>query len=100
MRILTRSLLTFFAFLFLFGCAAKQMSTLPAFEAKQFDKSMYASKVDNFLILFDASSSMSEKFDQAKKFDVARALVFRMNETIPVWGRLSSLPFIVETNGF
>ena len=66
MRLLTRSLLTIFAFLFLFGCAAKQMSTLPSFEAKQFDKNMYASKVDNFLILFDASSSMYFKYNGMK----------------------------------
>ncbi|NOX35374.1 MAG: OmpA family protein [Deltaproteobacteria bacterium] len=87
MRLLTKSLLTFIAFLFLFGCATKQMSTLPSFEAKQFDKNMYSSKVDNFLILFDASSSMA----LYGKFDVARALVYRMNETIPEMGQTAGL---------
>ncbi|MBC2704058.1 OmpA family protein [Desulfobacula sp.] len=87
MKLLIRGLLTFFAFLFLFGCAQKQMSTLPSFEAAQFDKSMYASKVDNFMILFDASSSMS----MYEKFDIAQALVYRMNDLIPEMGQTAGL---------
>lgn len=87
MRLFTRSLLTFFAFLFLFGCATKQTATLPSFEAMQFDKSMYSSKVDNFLILFDASSSMRHD----NKFDTAQALVTRMNDTIPEMGQIAGL---------
>jgi len=87
MKFLMKSLLIFFAFLFLFGCATKQMGMLPSFEAKQFDKTMYDSKVDNFLILFDASSSM----DMFGKFDVAKALVYRMNETIPEMGQTAGL---------
>lgn len=84
-------MLTLFAFLFLFGCAAKQMDTLPSFEAKQFDASMYKSKVDNFLILFDASSSMYFKYNQMKKFDIARAVVDRMNQTIPEFDQAAGL---------
>lgn len=88
MKVLIRSLLTFFAFLFLFGCAAKQMTTpLPSFEAQQFNKNMYESKADNFLMLFDASSSMSE----SGKFDIAQALVYRMNETLPELGQTAGL---------
>ncbi|MBW2654498.1 MAG: VWA domain-containing protein, partial [Deltaproteobacteria bacterium] len=91
MKLLIRGLLTFFAFLFLFGCTAKQMSTLPTFEAAQFDKSMYASKLDNFMILFDASSSMNDKYNQETKFDIARALVYRMNDMIPEMGQTAGL---------
>ncbi len=91
MKLLTKSMLILFAFLFLFGCAAKQMDTLPSFEAKQFDASMYKSKVDNFLILFDASSSMYFKYNQMKKFDIARAVVDRMNQTIPEMGQAAGL---------
>ena len=87
MKVLIRSLLTFFAFLFLFGCAAKQTSTLPQFEAKLFNSDMYTSKVDNFLIIFDASSSM----DLDGKFDIARALVDRMNRTIPEMSQTAGL---------
>jgi len=90
MKLLTKSLLILSAFLFLFGCATKQ-GTLPSFEAKQFDSSMYTSKVDNFLILFDASSSMSHKFNGNKKFNIAQSLVYRMNDTIPEMGQTAGL---------
>jgi OOP family OmpA-OmpF porin len=62
MRLFHKSLLLFLTFALLFGCSAKQMGGLPSFEAKQFDAGMYASKVDNFLIIMDASSSMDIKF--------------------------------------
>lgn len=91
MKLLTKAALTLFAFLFLFGCAAKQMDVLPSFEAKQFDSSMYSSKVDNFLILFDASSSMRQGFNRMSKFNIARAVVDRMNQTIPELGQTAGL---------
>ncbi len=91
MKLLAKSLLTLFAFIFLFGCAAKKMDTLPSFQAKQFDASMYSSKVDNFLILFDASSSMYYKHNQMRKFDIAKAVVDRMNQTIPELGQTAGL---------
>lgn len=48
---------------------------------------MYGSKVDNFMILFDASESMASQ----NKFEVAQALVLRMNETIPELGQTAGL---------
>jgi len=91
MKLLVRSLLTFLAVLFLFGCAAKQTSTLPAFEAKQFDTDAYAPKIDNFLIIFDASSSMRHEYNGAEKFEIAQAIVNRMGETIPQMGQTAGL---------
>ncbi|MCF6248748.1 MAG: OmpA family protein [Desulfobacula sp.] len=91
MKFLTRTLLILFAFMFLFGCASKQMDTLPSFEAKTFDTGMYSSKVDNFLILFDASSSMAANYNGSKKFQIARAIVDRMNQTIPEMGQTAGL---------
>lgn len=91
MKLLTRSMLAFIAVLFLFGCATKKVDTLPSFEAAHFDKNMYASKVDNFLILFDGSSSMAGKFNGTQKFDIAKALVYRMNDTIPELGQIAGL---------
>lgn len=91
MKFFTQSLVAVFVFLFLFGCAAKQMSTLPEFEAKIFDAGVYESKVDNFLILFDASSSMHEKYNGNKKFNIARQIVSRMNDTIPELGQTAGL---------
>ena len=87
MRLLTKSLLLFMTFLFLFGCATKQMRTLPSFEAKTFDPGMYASKVDNFLVIFDASSSL----DTYDNFIVSRAIMTRMNETLPELGQTAGL---------
>ncbi|WP_300457615.1 OmpA family protein [Desulfobacula sp.] len=91
MRLLIRGLLTFFAFLFLFGCASKQMATMPSFQAKQFNTNKYESKVDNFLIIFDASSSMDEKINGIKKFTTAQTLVHRMNDTIPEMGQTAGV---------
>jgi len=92
MRLLTRSLLTLFAVLFLFGCAAKQMSTPPvAFEPIQFDKAAYSSKVDNFLIIFDSSSSMRHPLEGQTKFDKAKAVVNQLNVTLPELGQTAGL---------
>jgi OOP family OmpA-OmpF porin len=43
----------------------------------------YTAKVDNFMILFDASSSMLEGDGDYVKFDLAKAFVYRMNQTLP-----------------
>jgi OOP family OmpA-OmpF porin len=71
------------AVLFLFGCATKEPAGLPPFSAKQFDASMYQSKVDNFVIILDASSSMDEDFMGNPKFMIGKAIAERMNMTIP-----------------
>jgi OmpA-OmpF porin, OOP family len=78
------------AVLFLFGCAGKQLS-LPQFDAKEFDKNLYLSKVDNFLIIFDASSSMKELCKGNRKMDGAKAIVQRMNQMIPEMGQNAGL---------
>ena len=91
MKLFSKSVLFVAAFLFLFGCAAQQMNNLPPFEAAKFDKNLYTSKVDNFLIVFDASSSMHDKYNGTRKFDIAQALVQRMNQTIPELGQTAGL---------
>jgi len=91
MKFFSKSVLLSAAFLFLFGCAAQQVSNLPPFEATKFDKNLYTSKVDNFLIVFDASSSMYENYSGTKKFNIAQALVERMNQTIPELGQTAGL---------
>jgi OOP family OmpA-OmpF porin len=91
MKFLSKTVLLLAAFLFLFGCAAQQGKNLPPFEAAKFDKSLYTSKVDNFLIIFDASSSMNQKYNGTQKFDIALALVQRMNQTIPELGQTGGL---------
>jgi OOP family OmpA-OmpF porin len=86
MRLLTRSLLTIFAFLFLFGCASKQL-IIPSIDTKKFDADNYTSKVDNFIILFDASSSMNHAAGQSAKFDIAKTLAYGINSSIPELGQ-------------
>ena len=90
MRLLTRSLLTIFAFLFLFGCASKQL-VIPSIDTKKFDADNYTSKMDNFIILFDASSSMNHVAGQSAKLDIAKTLVYAMNSSIPELGQTAGL---------
>lgn len=87
MKLLSKILLVLSAFLFLFGCATKQPLNLPSFSAYQFDKTKYESKVDTFLILFDASSSMTYH----NKFETAKAIVDRMNATLPEMSQIGGL---------
>ena len=92
MRLLTRSLLTLFAFLFLFGCAAKEVSTpMASFEPVNLDKDAYSSKVDNFLFIFDSSSSMSYPKDDVTKFAKAKAVLNQINVTLPEMGQTGGL---------
>ena len=80
-------LLTMVAFLFLFGCAAKQPVDFGAFTPAQFDLNKVESKVDNFLVIMDASSSMRHE----NKFETAKTFVERLNMTIPELGQTAGL---------
>ncbi|MCG8566932.1 MAG: OmpA family protein [Desulfobacterales bacterium] len=74
------------------GCAQKAPSMdFPSFTAKQFTADAYDSKVDNFILLMDASSSMGDEFNGARKFDIARTVAQRMNMTIPELGQTAGL---------
>ncbi|MCD4741728.1 MAG: OmpA family protein [Desulfobacteraceae bacterium] len=76
------------AILFLAGCVAKgPVQPLPAFSPANFDSGSYASKVDNFLVVFDASSSMLDCYNGNKKFIIAKTFVDRMNQNIPQLGQ-------------
>ncbi|MCG8686427.1 MAG: OmpA family protein [Desulfobacterales bacterium] len=90
-RFLIQSLLFVIAVLFLFGCATKEPVGLPTFSAKNFDTSMYKSKVDNFIIVLDASSSMRHDYMGNPKFFIAKAITKRMNMTIPELGQTAGL---------
>jgi OOP family OmpA-OmpF porin len=84
---LAKVFLLFFAALFVFGCAVKKPVTLPSFTAKQFDASMYESKVDNFVVVLDASSSMGHDYMGNSKFVLGKAIAERLNLTIPELGQ-------------
>lgn len=62
------------------------MDLTPAFQSGEFD-----SKVDGLVVLMDASSSMAETYQDYVKFDIAKAFVRHMNETIPPISAISGL---------
>ena len=69
------------------GCAAVQApSTLPPFQPQQFPEGQYQKKVDNFIILLDASASMADLHNGKVKLDIARGVANGMNQTIPDLG--------------
>jgi OOP family OmpA-OmpF porin len=67
------------------GCATKM--AIPSFQAQNLEAKWgagnYVNKVDNFVVVMDASSSMEKRSEGMVKFDVAKAVVDRLNETIP-----------------
>ena len=52
---------------------------------------MYVPKIDNFLIVFDASISMKNKIKEETKLDIAKAIVDRINQTILELGQTAGL---------
>ena len=89
-EIFIKSVLLLFGLAMVFGCSTKQLN-MSDFTPQQFSGSQYASKVDNFSIIFDASSSMHEKYNHVRKFEIAKTLTCRMNATIPELGQTAGL---------
>ena len=68
----------------LISCGGKKvMKTAPSFEPYKFDASQYESKVDNFAVILDTSSSMADKYGQKEKAKIAKELLTAMNQTLP-----------------
>ncbi|MDO9212921.1 MAG: OmpA family protein [Methylococcales bacterium] len=76
------------------GCAAQPMPTFEPFQAQDLNPLLaagYTQKVDNFFIINDSSSSMSDDYlglgyasqPDATKFSVEKTILSRINETIP-----------------
>jgi OOP family OmpA-OmpF porin len=86
-----QSLLSLLAFMFLFGCAAKEPVGFGTFTPAQFDLDKLESKVDNFLVIMDASSSMRHDCNGNAKFDIAKTVVERLNMTVPELGQTAGL---------
>ncbi len=77
-------LASFIILLFLSSCIALgPAKPLPSFSPTNFDSDSYTSKVDNFLVIFDASSSMFDCYNGNKKFVIAKTFADRMNQNIP-----------------
>lgn len=56
-----------------------------------FQSGELASKVDGLVILLDSSSSMADTYQDYIKFDIAKAFVRRMNNTMPPISAMSGL---------
>jgi OOP family OmpA-OmpF porin len=69
----------------LIGCAAQKPLTMftPTDMNPKVQAGEYVPKVDNFMIIFDASATMAEAYKDSDKFNLAREIVSRMNQTIP-----------------
>lgn len=68
----------------LFGCAAGQMQTRqPLFSPDTLKADQYKSKVDNFMVILDKSSSMSWKYNGEKRLTIAKDFLNAMNQTLP-----------------
>ncbi|RJR23432.1 MAG: cell envelope biogenesis protein OmpA, partial [Desulfobacteraceae bacterium] len=66
------------------GCAAQKVPiTDSSFEPYKFSAKDYVQKVDNFLVILDASTSMSDKYKDSIKLNLARDTASKMNQTIP-----------------
>lgn len=63
------------------GCAGKQVAR-PAFVPQPVQWDNYGLKADNFIIVLDASSSMDQKYNGTKKFDIAREVISNLNATM------------------
>ena len=93
-----------FAFFMLTACSKKAL--LPTLEANNVtDKSSeYSKKVDNFLLIFDASSSMFDNFNGQEKLAIAKNTAIRLNKTIPDLNMQSGLrvygPNLVSGKGY
>jgi len=82
-----RLMLLLMAGMLVAGCAAKAPPLdMGAFQAKTFAAGAYVPKVDNFMVIEDASSSMGLKYRGMKKFEIEKTVIDRMNQTLPELG--------------
>jgi OOP family OmpA-OmpF porin len=65
----------------LMACATPQ--PMAPFSPKGIDAEGYAQKVDNLLVVLDASASMGHLYNGHRKYDLATGVVDRLNQTLP-----------------
>ncbi len=84
--------IVFVAMMFMAACAAQgPTQSLPAFSPAKINAAHYTSKVNNFIVVMDASSSMNDLCKGTPKYTLATELVSRMNQTIPELGQKAGL---------
>jgi len=67
----------------LFGCATGQVETYTPFSPYTLEADQYEPRVDNFMVIFDQSSSMSMKYKGQKRLTIAKDFLSAMNQTLP-----------------
>ena len=67
---------------FLAACATQPAVKAPSFDAQPI-QGQWIPKADNLYFILDASSSMDEFYAGCSKFETARAIVARFNQTMP-----------------
>ena len=68
----------------LIGCGGQKIKPTPlAFQPYTFQANQYVPKVDNFVVILDISSSMSEKYNGQTKAEIAQNFLMAMNQTLP-----------------
>ena len=72
----------------LISCAAQKPQPIePAFEPVDLNPKLqsgqYVQKIDTYMIILDASQSMSEEYNGRTKFSIAKNIVSRLNQTVP-----------------
>ncbi|MBW1898445.1 MAG: OmpA family protein [Deltaproteobacteria bacterium] len=65
------------------GCGGQEIIKTETFSPYEFEADRFEPKVDNFLVILDASSSMSEVDNGKINFQTAKNFVNAMNQTIP-----------------
>ncbi len=90
-KLFVQSLLSIIALIFLFGCAVKKLPTIRSYSATTLDTVKYDSKVDNFIMVFDSTSSMRALYKATPKFDIAKEIAHRLNLAIPEMGQTANL---------
>ncbi|MEJ2656940.1 MAG: OmpA family protein [Desulfobacterales bacterium] len=78
------SLIALVAGVLLIGCAGEMVKrTPPTFQAYTFQADQYVSKVNNFAVILDTSSTMADKYQGQAKATVAKNFLTAMNQTLP-----------------
>jgi len=89
------------ALLALAGCAAqKKPDPFKPYDLNpKLQERKLVPKVDNFIVVLDASGSMSEKYKGQNKVDIAKNVAHRINQTIPDMKLKGALRVIGQTYG-
>ena len=76
-------------FVFALGCATQQAARKPweGFQAQDLNgllkSGAYEQKVDSFLVVMDASGTMREAYGGQMKMDIAKGVIWALDQTIP-----------------